>query len=139
MRITSNKHICLLIGFLTSLLIAAPAYAIFPKLSTTLTALATINGTKPSGNANLDQSRYPNSPGVLSVKVSKVSVPDGSILAVNLSDCPWFGPVAYVKIVKGSASVSTSLPATCQIGRSSSITLIYNNLTVMKGGSPWTI
>jgi hypothetical protein len=135
----SIKRPSIICSFLACLVMASPAYALFAKLSTNLVAVVTISGVKPSGNANINQSKYPASPGILSMKVSKVNLPDGSILAVNLSDCPWFGPVAYLKVFSGSASLSTSLPAICQIGRTSSIAVSYQTSVVMVGGSPWTI
>jgi len=72
--------------------------------------------------------------------VSKVNLPDGTVLSVNLSDCPWFGPVAYINVVDGSASINTKLPASCQIGRGSTITMANPTGTIiLSGGSPWKI
>lgn len=139
MSVFTAKRTCILSSFAAILIIATPAYAIFAKLSTDLVAAATIGGVKPSGNANIDQSRYPSSPGVLSIKVSNAKVADGSVLAVNISDCPWYGPVAYLKVVGGSANLSTNLPGNCQVGRLSSITVWYNTTVILYGGNPWKI
>jgi hypothetical protein len=139
MSIFTAKRTWIISSFAAILFIASPAYALFAKLSTDLIAAVTISGVKPSGSANVNQSKYPSNPGVLSVKMSNVKLPDGSVLAVNISDCPWYGPVAYLKVFGGSASLSTSLPGNCQVGRLSSITVLYNTTIISKGGNPWKI
>lgn len=139
MSIFTAKRTWIISSFAAILFIASPAYALFAKLSTDLIPAVTISGVKPSGSANVNQSKYPSSPGVLSVKMSNVKLPDGSVLAVNISDCPWYGPVAYLKVFGGSASLSTSLPGNCQVGRLSSITVLYNTTIISKGGNPWKI
>lgn len=121
-----------------TLMIAAPVYAIFGKLSTDLKGSA-ISGVTPTGKASVNQANYPVIPGLLAVNVSKVNLPDGSVLSVSISDCPWFGPVAYLKIVGGSASISTSLPSNCQVGRLSSITVTTQSSIILRGGNPWKI
>ncbi len=139
MSIFNAKRTWIISSLAAILIIAPPAYALFAKLSTDLIATVTISGVKSSGSANVNQSKYPSNPGVLSVKMSNVRLPDGSVLAVNISDCPWYGPVAYLKVVGGSASLSTSLPGNCQVGRLSSITVLYNTTIISKGGNPWKI
>lgn len=139
MSIFNAKRNGIVASFLTLSVLATPAYALFAKLSTDLIASVTISGVKPSGSANINQSKYPSSPGVLSIKMSNVKLPDGSVLTVNISDCPWYGPVAYLKVVGGSANLSTSLPGNCQVGRLSSITVLYNTTLISKGGNPWKI
>ncbi len=133
------KQIFKTIGLAVMLGATIPAYAIFAKLSTGLTALVVIGGVKPSGSASVNQSNYPASPGILNVKVSKINLPDGTVLPVTMSDCPWYGAVAYLKVVSGSASISTSLPANCQTGRLSSISILYKTSIVLTGGNPWKI
>lgn len=139
MPIFTVKRILIAASLAMFITTVPPAYAIFAKLSTNLLAAVTINGITPTGNASIDQSGYPTKAGILSIKVSKVNLPDGSILSVNLSDCPWYGAVAFIKIFGGSANISTSLPATCQIGRLSSVTVGYKTAILLKGGSPWKI
>lgn len=139
MSIVTSKHTWIISCFVAVLIMAPPAYAIFAKLSTDLIATVTISGVKTAGSANVNQSKYPANPGVLSVKVSDINLPDGSILSVNLSDCPWYGPVAYLKVFSKTASLSTSLPGNCQVGRLSSITVLYKTAIILKGGNPWKI
>jgi hypothetical protein len=136
----SKLNITSLSFLIVCVLAASPAYAIFGKLSTTLKALYTLNGSTPSGRASVNQSKYPSVPGALSISVSNVRVTDGTVLPVSISDCPWYGPVAYLKIVGATASLSTYLPANCQVGRLSTITVAAPDGTILlKGGSPWKI
>ncbi|MBK8814151.1 MAG: hypothetical protein IPN42_00920 [Methylococcaceae bacterium] len=139
MSIFTAKRSWIVAGFFVISVLAPPAYALFAKLSTDLIAAVTIGGVKPSGSANVNQSKYPSSPGVFSIKLSNVKLPDGSVLAVNISDCPWYGPVAYLKVFGGSATLSTTLPGNCQVGRLSSITVLYKTTLISKGGNPWKI
>ena len=129
------------VTFLMACILATtPAYAIFGKLSTTLKALYTLNGSTPNGNASVNQTKYPSVPAALSVSVSNVRVVDGTVLPISISDCPWYGPVAYLKIVGARASLSTYLPANCQVGRLSTITIAAQDGTILlKGGYPWKI
>jgi hypothetical protein len=121
-------------------LLSCPAYALFAKLSTELVAQYSLGGQTPKGKAGINQASYPSKPAVLSISVSSVNVPDGTVLQVNLSDCATYGAVAYLNIVGKSASLSASLPANCQIGRLSSISVLTTNGAVLlKGGAPWKI
>ncbi len=135
--IPNSVALCFLMVFFV---VAGPAYAIFGKLSTSLKGLYTLNGVTPSGKAAVDQSKYPRVPAVLSLSVSSIRAVDGTILLVNISDCPWYGPVAYLKVVGARASLSTSLPENCQVGRLSAITVdTLDGTILLKGGSPWKI
>ena len=139
MSTLTKKRTLLLASLTITLMMASPVYAIFAKLSTSLTGAA-ISGVTPSGNASVNQGNYPVIPGLLMIKVSKINLPDGSVLPVTMSDCPWFGAVAYLKIVDGSASISTSLPSVCQTGRLSSITISnQTGAVLLRGGNPWKI
>lgn len=120
------------------MLIVSPAYAIFPKLTTELTGSA-IGGVTPSGKASADQSRYPTVPAFVTVMVTRVNVPDGTVVAVNLSTCTYFGPVAYLTIVNKTASLGTYLPSVCQVGRLSAITITKDTQVLLSGGYPWKI
>lgn len=122
-----------------AILVSPPAYALFAKLTTNLVGIS-IDGVIPNGKASVDQSNLPTIPALLALGVSKVNLRDGTVLSVNMSDCPWFGPVAYLNIVDGSARIRTSLPLVCQTGRLSSITIVDQNGTVLlQGGNPWKI
>ena len=135
--IPNSAALCFLMVFFV---MAGPAYAIFGKLSTSLKGLFILNGVAPSGKAAVDQSKYPSVPAVLSLSVSSIRVVDGTILPVSISDCPWYGPVAYLKVVGARANLSTSLPANCQVGRLSAITVdTLDGTILLKGGNPWKI
>jgi hypothetical protein len=121
------------------MLASVPAFALFAKLSTTLVGQYSLGGQIPTGKAAINQANYPSQPGVLSISVSNVNVPDGTQLAVILSDCPWYGPVAYLTVTGKRASQSTTLAGNCQVGRLSRIDVIYNSLILLKGGNPWKI
>jgi hypothetical protein len=138
MSTLTKKRTLLMASLAIALMMASPVYAIFAKLSTSLIGTS-INGVTPSGNASVNQGNYPIIPGLLTIKVSKVNLPDGTVLSVNISDCPWYGAVAFLKVVDGSASLSTSLPSVCQVGRLSSITVSKNTTIYLRGGNPWKI
>ncbi len=134
---STNKKVLLMASLSFVVLLSAPAYAIFAKLTTSLTGPA-ISGAVPGGKASVNQGNYPVVPGMLAVNLSRINLPDGTVVSVNISDCPWFGPVAYLNIVGGSASISTSLPSSCQVGRLSTITIVNSTGTViLSGGRPW--
>jgi len=135
----STRFNMLTLAFLLAL-VSVPAYALFAKLSTELVAQYSLDGQISKGKAAINQAGYPSKPGVLKISVSGVNVPDGTLLSVNMNDCPWFGPVAYLKVTGKGASLSTALPASCQIGRTSTITVnTANNAILLKGGAPWKI
>ena len=116
---------------------AAPAFAIYAHLSTTLTGNA-INGVVPGGQAAVDQSKLPKQPGTVDVQVSSVNLPDGTVLGVVLTDCGP-SPVGTITLKGGSGQLRTKLPAGCQIGRTSSIFINNGSTTVLSGGAPWTV
>jgi hypothetical protein len=139
MSIFTTKRTLLMICISVAVVLSSPAYAIFGKLSTSLVGTS-INGVTTSGKASVNQANYPVIPGLLMVNISKVNLPNGTVVSVSMSDCPWFGPVAYMNVVDGSASISTSLPSVCQTGRASSITINDQGGNVLlRGGSPWKI
>ena len=61
---------------------AAPALAIYPIQTTTLTGPA-VNGVVPTGQAEVNQCKLPKQFGTLTVKVQSANLPDGTKLAVN--------------------------------------------------------
>ena len=114
-----------------------PALAIYAHLSTALTGPA-IDNAVPQGAATVDQSRLPKKPGTVTVSVSNVNLPDGTVLNVVLTDCG-SDAVGTLKLQGGSGKLNTSLPAGCQIGRTSSIYVREGGTTVLSGGAPWTV
>ena len=63
---------------------AAPALAIYPVQTTTLTGPA-ISGVVPTGQPAVNQCKLPKQFGTLTVKVQSVNLPGGTDLTVNYS------------------------------------------------------
>ena len=139
MSVFTTKHTLLMVCISVAVVLSSPAYAIFGKLSTSLVGTS-ISGVTPSGKAPANQVNYPAIPDLLMVNISKMNLPNGTVVSVSMSDCPRFWPVAYMNVIDGSASISTSLPSVCQTGRASSITISDQGGNVLlRGGSPWKI
>jgi hypothetical protein len=115
----------------------APVFAIFPQLSTTLTGPA-INGVVPGGDAKVDQSKLPNQPATVDVRVKNVNLPDGTVLGVVLTDCG-ASPVGTITLSRGEGQLRTTLPQGCQIGRNSSILINNGGTTILRGGAVWKV
>jgi hypothetical protein len=96
-----------------ALAVTAPAFAIYPKLSTDLVGPA-VNGVVPSGAAKVDQSKLPAVPGTLWVEVKNVNLPDGTVLWVVLDG----DPVGVIPLARGQGRLATPIPM--QVGRGSS-------------------
>ena len=109
---------------------ASPAFAIFPKQSTTLVGMA-INGVTPSGNANVDQSKLPKTPGTLTVEVKNVNLPDGTALVIELDG----QAVGTINLVRGQGKVSTTIPM--QVGRNTTINVGVNGVVVLTNPAAW--
>jgi len=135
LRASGTRTVLLAAGF--SLLLAAPAFAIYPQLSTNLTGPA-IGGRVPEGDAKVDQSRLPNEPAKLDVRIKNVNLPDGTVLDVFLTDCGT-APVGTITLSRGEGQLSTRLSTSCPIGRTSSILLNHGSTMVARGGSPWKV
>lgn len=119
------------------LLSATAALAVFPQLSTDLTGPA-IDGVVPRGTAEVHQTQFP---GTLDLRVSRVNLPDGTVLTVIMTDCLQ-DSVGTITIDKGRARASILLPSepsVCQVGHNSSIFLRLGETTVLEGGSPWEV
>jgi hypothetical protein len=117
-------------------LVAAPALAIYPHLTTTLSGPA-INGVAPSGNAAVDQSKLPSTPLTLDVQVGDVNLPDGTVLSVVVTDCGTT-PVGTIKLNHGQGQLKTKVPG-CQVGRQSAIDVKDSSTTILSGGAPWQV
>ena len=131
------------IAGLLAVISAAPALAVFPHIQTDLTGPA-IAGQVPRGTAEVDQTAFP---GTLTVRVSKVNLPDGTVLTVALTDCEAFGTpggvVGTLTLDRGRGRLTTVLPSepsVCQVGHNSAIFLKQADGTVvLEGGSPWEV
>jgi hypothetical protein len=117
-------------------LVASPALAIYAHLNTTLSGPA-INGVVPSGSASIDQSGYPAHPLTLDVQVSNVSLPDGTILSVVLTNCGT-APVGTLKLTHEQGQLKVHVPG-CQVGRTSAIYVNNGSTTILSGGAPWQV
>ena len=120
-----------------ALLTATSALAVFPHISTDLTGPA-IGGVVPRGTAEVDQTQFP---GTLDLRLSKVNLPDGTVLTVIMTDCLQ-DSVGTITINKQRARASILLPSepsVCQVGHNSSIFLRLGETTVLQGGAPWQV
>jgi hypothetical protein len=118
------------------LLTATPAFALYRQLSTQL-AGPSIAGVVPSGNAKVDQSRLPNEPLTLEVRVKNVNLPNGTVLSVVLTDC-WNGPAGSLTLSGGQAEFRKTVPF-CEVGRSSAIHIKSGDQLILAGGNPWQV
>ena len=116
--------------------VAAPALAIYAHLHTTLSGPA-INGVVPAGSATVDQSKLPSVPLTLTVQVSSVNLPDGTVLSVVVTDCG-ATPVGTIKLTHEQGQLKTKVPG-CQVGRLSAIYVNDNSSTILSGGAPWQV
>jgi hypothetical protein len=123
-------------GIILFLLAAAPAFALYPQLSTKLAGPA-IGGIVPSGDAKVDQSRLPTEALTLEARVKSVNLRDGTVLSVVLTDCG-SAPVATLTLSRGEAQLRTTVPF-CEVGRTSSILIKNGAPVVLSGGSPWQV
>ena len=87
MSVIRRVSIAVALAGLLAVVAATPALAVFPHIQTDLTGPA-IAGQVPRGTAEVDQTAFP---GTLTVRVSKVNLPDGTVLNVVLTDCEAFG------------------------------------------------
>jgi hypothetical protein len=117
-------------------IVASPALAIYGHLNTTLSGPA-INGVIPAGSATVDQSKLPTVPLTLSVQVSSVNLPDGTVLGAVVGDCG-AAPVGRIKLSHGQGQLKTKVPG-CQVGRQSAIDVNNNASTILSGGAPWQV
>ena len=134
------------LGLLSMLALATagPVAAVFSVIETDLTGPA-IDGRTPRGTATVDQSQLP-APGILELRISRVDLPDGTVLTVELTDCASFSGSAVVGTVtleRGRARATITLPSepsVCQVGHNSSIFLkTADGTIVLEGGSPWEV
>ncbi len=117
-------------------IVASPALAIYPHLTTTLSGSA-INGVVPSGSATVDQAKLPATPLTLDVQVTNINLPDGTVLSVVLTDCG-AAPVGTMKLNHGQGQLKTKVPG-CQVGRQSAIYVNNASTTILSGGAPWQV
>jgi hypothetical protein len=87
MSVVRRVSVAFTLAGLVAVLAATPALAVFPQLQTDLTGPA-IGGQIPRGTAEVFQTAFP---GTLAVRVSKVNLPDGTVLNVVMTDCEAFG------------------------------------------------
>ena len=120
-----------------ALLTATTALAVFPRLSTDLTGPA-IEGVVPRGTAQVDQTQFP---GTLDVRVSRVNLPDGTVLTVIMTDClpDSVGTITINKQKSRASILLPSQPSVCQVGHNSSIFLRLGETTILQGGAPWQV
>jgi hypothetical protein len=133
---TSRWVVLLTVAGILAAVVAAPALAIFPQLTTKLAGSA-INGMVPTGDAKVDQSKLPAQPLTLQVKVKSVNLPDGTVLSVVLTDCG-ASSVGTITLSKQEGQLQTTVPG-CQVGRQSAINVNNGATTILSGGAPWNV
>ena len=102
--------------------LAPSAFALYPQLTAELTGPA-IDGITPEGDAKVDQSKYPEVPPRLDVRVKNVNLPGGTTLFVGVG-CEYHSCLDYRKagtftLSRREGSFSGSLQI--QVGRQTSI------------------
>jgi hypothetical protein len=142
MSVVRRVSVALTLAGLLAVLAATPALAVFPQLQTDLTGPA-IAGQVPRGTAEVFQTAFP---GTLAVRVSKVNLPDGTVLSVVMTDCDIGGTggvVGTLTLDGGRGRLTTVLPSepsVCQVGHNSAIFLTQADGTVvLEGGAPWEV
>jgi hypothetical protein len=116
---------------------AAPALAIYPVQTTTLTGPA-INGVVPTGTAEVNQCKLPKQFGTLTVKVQSVNLPDGTNLTVNYSSLTagQFDNLGSFKLSNQSGSFSARLNR--MAGANDQIQLTQGSVVILSNPGRWT-
>src|SRR6266571_7956365 len=127
---TSRWLLLLVLAGTIAGLVASPALAIFPQLTTKLSGPA-INGVVPTGDAKVDQSKLPAEPLTLDVRVRNVNLPDGTVLSVVLTDCG-ASPVGTITLSRLEGQLRTTVPG-CQVGRQSAIHVNSGSTRILSG------
>lgn len=135
-RFASRRTTLTLGAFMILLVLALPAFAIYPQLSIALNGVTT-NGTTPAGDAKVDQSRYPAVNPVLQVRVRNVNLPDGTRLDVYLGGSdPIPGQFVGTLIIQshqGQATISVPF----QVGRNDDLVLKNGSTVVLYQFAAW--
>jgi hypothetical protein len=115
---------------------AAPALAIYPVQTTTLTGPA-INGVVPTGQAAVNQCHLPKQFGTLTVQVQSVNLPDGTDLAVNYSSLTsgQFDNLGSFKPSKGSGNFWARL--TRMAGANDQIQITQGSAVILSNPGRW--
>ncbi len=115
---------------------AAPALAIYPVQTTTLTGPA-INGVVPTGQAEVNQCHLPKQFGTLTVQVQSVNLPDGTDLTVNYSSLTagQFDNLGSFKLSNQSGKFSTRL--TRMAGANDQIQLTQGPAVILSNPTRW--
>jgi hypothetical protein len=117
---------------------AATARVVYPQIRTRLTG-PPIEGRSPHGEAKADQSRLPQAPGRLAVRVRNVNLPDDTTLTVNVGgDVAGGGlDVGEITLSGGEGRLLTSLQAA--VARGDAIAVLHGRQIVLAGGAPWSV
>jgi hypothetical protein len=85
----------------------------------------------------VDQSKLPAEPARLDARVKNVDLPDGTVLDVVLTDCG-AAPAGRMTLSRGEGRLAPTLES-CQVGRTSSISVVHAGVRTLQGGSPWQV
>ena len=115
------------------LALAACAMAIYPSMTNTLIGTPT-NGQTPSGEIKVDQSKLPNSPATVQIKMKNVNLPNGTMLNVTI-DGQLFGMVTV-----NNGQVNGSISTFLMTGRNADIYItLPSGITVASQLSAWKV
>jgi len=116
---------------------AAPALAIYPIQTTTLTGSA-ISGVVPTGQAEVNQCKLPKQFGTLTLKVQSVNLPDGTQLAVNYGGVSAGQGVNLGSFKLSGQSGTLSAKLGTMAGASDNIAVMQGAVIVLSNPTRWT-
>jgi hypothetical protein len=121
---------------LAAAVVAPAALAIYPKQSIKLTG-PEIGGVKPSGSALVEQCELPTEPGILTVTVKSVNLPDGTVLTVNYGGVEAGGGenLGTFTLEARAGSFVTTLPF--QAGANDNIAVMNGSTIVLSASNRW--
>jgi hypothetical protein len=115
---------------------AAPALAIYPVLTTTLTGSA-INGVVPTGQAEVNQCDLPKQFGTLTVNVQSVNLPNGTKLTVNYGGLAAGQGVNLGSFKLSGQSGKFSARLGTQAGANDNIAVMQGSVVILSNPTRW--
>jgi len=116
---------------------AAPALAIYPIQTTTLTGPA-ISGVVPTGQAEVNQCKLPKQFGTLTLKVQSANLPDGTQLAVNYGGVSAGQGVNLGSFKLSGQSGTFSAKLGTMAGANDNIAVMQGAVIVLSNPTRWT-
>jgi hypothetical protein len=137
--------VVLTIAAVISGFVAGEALALYRQLSTKLSGPA-IGGITPEGDAKVDQSKLPEEPPLLELRIKNVNLPDGTVLTVTASGpnaqqrcVPMFGEavVGTITLSRQEGSLTANMPF--EVGRQDQLLVKNGSTIVLCGGQTWDV